>query len=401
MTTPLVTIIIPVYGVEKYLSECLDSILAQSYGNIEVILVDDKTPDRSGEIADEYATRDKRIKVIHKPKNEGLNMARATGYAESTGELVTFIDSDDKVLPEYIEKLIKTQRMTGADITMCGYMFYDAELKNPLPDQPIRQHPIEVEPSTYTKSQMIHYYLTQWDYWSHNNNTSTTCCKLFTRKVLGSIDWQDTNYSIGEDDFETIYTLTFADKYAVINDQMYLYRANPNSISNSNKFTPKYKGEPISAFDICHDFENKALRLLGSQYENEIYYRTYTLFRYYIDLLIKKHSLSTKDAVVFDKYFPIEKIKTVKNYSIDGTMLSLVENGGLVSYVTNSLIGDIENKQERIRDVESYLDRTSKDLALANRELTGYLGIKRSARLFAGNIKRRVQKKLKKLTGKS
>ena len=91
---PLLSVIIPVYKVEKYLRRCLDSIVNQTYKNLEIILVDDGSPDNSGKICDEYAQNDKRIKVIHQ-KNKGQGAARNTGIIAANGELITFVDSDD------------------------------------------------------------------------------------------------------------------------------------------------------------------------------------------------------------------------------------------------------------------------------------------------------------------
>lgn len=103
---PKISIIIPVYNVEKYLRECLDSILNQTLKEFEVILVDDGSPDNSGIICDEYANRDSRFKVIHK-KNAGVSAARNTGLKEAKGKWVTFIDSDDFVAKTFLENLYK------------------------------------------------------------------------------------------------------------------------------------------------------------------------------------------------------------------------------------------------------------------------------------------------------
>ena len=94
---PLITIIIPIYNVEKYLSKCLNSVIKQDYKNLEILLIDDGSTDSSGKIADEYGTRDKRIKVIHK-ENGGLSDARNYGLKLMTGDYVTFIDSDDRLV---------------------------------------------------------------------------------------------------------------------------------------------------------------------------------------------------------------------------------------------------------------------------------------------------------------
>ena len=105
MTKPLVTIIVPVYKVERYLSRCIESILGQTYSNFELILVDDGTPDRSGIICDRYAEKDFRIKVIHK-ENGGVSSARNAGIDVAQGEWITFVDSDDWVSENYLEVLL-------------------------------------------------------------------------------------------------------------------------------------------------------------------------------------------------------------------------------------------------------------------------------------------------------
>ena len=106
MGNALITIIVPIYNVENYLANCIDSILEQTYQNFELILVDDGSTDKSGQICDEYSIKDNRLRVIHK-KNEGVNEARLSGLEISRGAFVTFIDSDDYVSPLYIECLYK------------------------------------------------------------------------------------------------------------------------------------------------------------------------------------------------------------------------------------------------------------------------------------------------------
>ncbi len=101
---PLISVIVPIYQVEKYLEQCLDSILNQTYRQLEIILVDDGSPDRCGEICDRYASQDSRIKVIHQP-NAGLSAARNAGMDIATGEYISFIDSDDYIDLHYYEKM--------------------------------------------------------------------------------------------------------------------------------------------------------------------------------------------------------------------------------------------------------------------------------------------------------
>lgn len=116
----LISILIPVYNSGKYLCKCLDSILSQTVQGYEVILVDDGSTDNSGNICDEYATKDSRFIVVHK-NNEGVAKARITAFENSHGELITFIDSDDYVSPEYLERLSKPLLENSADIVSCNY----------------------------------------------------------------------------------------------------------------------------------------------------------------------------------------------------------------------------------------------------------------------------------------
>ncbi len=127
-----VSIIIPIYKVEKYLRKCLDSVVAQTYKNIEVILVDDGSPDSCGKICDEYVERYSFIKVIHQ-NNQGLSAARNNAVPQSTGEFITFIDSDDFVTPDYVEYLVSLMKKNCAEISVGGtvYQYEEKPIKAP------------------------------------------------------------------------------------------------------------------------------------------------------------------------------------------------------------------------------------------------------------------------------
>ena len=124
MNQPLIAIIVPVYKVEQYLRRCLDSILAQTYKNFEVILVDDGSPDQCGEICDEYARKDARFTVIHQ-ENKGLSGARNSGIekclSEKKAQYIFFVDSDDYIAKNALELLVKETRDCNFDIIMGGY----------------------------------------------------------------------------------------------------------------------------------------------------------------------------------------------------------------------------------------------------------------------------------------
>lgn len=119
-----ISVIIPVYKVEKYIHESIQSVINQTYKNLEIILVDDGSPDLCGKICDEYADLDKRIIVIHK-KNEGVSQARNTGIDISTGKYIAFLDSDDYINLRYFEVLYNNLVEKEADISVCSYIKFD------------------------------------------------------------------------------------------------------------------------------------------------------------------------------------------------------------------------------------------------------------------------------------
>lgn len=122
MTTPLISVIVPVYRVEEYLERCVKSILSQTYKNLEVILVDDGSPDQCPAICDACAEKDARVKVIHQ-ENKGLSGARNAGIDAASGEYLAFVDSDDYVNPHFIEELYQLLQDTGCAIGQCRFSY--------------------------------------------------------------------------------------------------------------------------------------------------------------------------------------------------------------------------------------------------------------------------------------
>ena len=116
----MISVIVPVYNVAKYLPQCLESIICQSYQDLEIIVVDDGSTDESGKICDEYALKDKRIRVYHL-ENQGLSAARNYGIAKAAGEYIAFLDSDDWIEPDMYKILFDLAEQTGADIVTCRF----------------------------------------------------------------------------------------------------------------------------------------------------------------------------------------------------------------------------------------------------------------------------------------
>ena len=126
--TDLVTVIVPVYNTEKYIKKCVDSILGQTYTELEVILVDDGSTDSCPRICDSYAERDSRVRVIHK-ENGGLSDARNAALDIVSGSYVTFVDGDDYIEKNYVEYLYSLIKKYGADMSICSYKSVDADGK--------------------------------------------------------------------------------------------------------------------------------------------------------------------------------------------------------------------------------------------------------------------------------
>ena len=122
----LLSVIIPVYNVEKYLDRCIRSVIGQSYENLEIILVDDGSTDNSPNLCDEWIKRDERIRVIHKI-NGGLSDARNAGLEVARGELITFVDSDDYIMLDMYSQMIEALNLYDADISVCGDFFVNEE----------------------------------------------------------------------------------------------------------------------------------------------------------------------------------------------------------------------------------------------------------------------------------
>ncbi|MBR5509665.1 MAG: glycosyltransferase family 2 protein [Lachnospiraceae bacterium] len=123
---PLISIIVPVYKVEKYLERCVESLLSQTYQNLELILVDDGSPDRCPEICDAYAKKDERIRVIHQ-NNAGLSGARNAGIDVAKGEYLAFVDSDDYIASDFIQSLYELLQETGCAIGQCRFAYVQGE----------------------------------------------------------------------------------------------------------------------------------------------------------------------------------------------------------------------------------------------------------------------------------
>lgn len=216
--SPLISIIIPVYNVEQYLRNCVESVINQTYTNWEMILVDDGSPDKCGEICDEYAVKDKRIQVIHK-ENGGLSSARNAGLdMPPKGEFVTFLDSDDFWHKDFLDRLLKACVENAADIAQCWFI---SGIETVFPDIQFTYH--------------FDIYDNHSVFMNRKANV-LMCGKLYRLSLFDGIRMPIGLYN--EDDWTAWKLYYRAKKIAVTNDKYYYYTKNPNSTMGNLRRKP-------------------------------------------------------------------------------------------------------------------------------------------------------------------
>lgn len=209
---PLVSVIVPIYRVEKYLQECVNSICEQTYRNIEIILVDDGSPDRCGWMCDDYAKQDNRIKVIHK-KNGGLSDARNAGMDIAHGEYICFVDSDDYIHREMVSIFVDHALRYDADIVCAGTQpFMDGTIPPPV----VTGGSVRI---LNRLSAMQQFVVKDWGAWG----------KLYRREIHEGILFPCGK--IHEDEAIMLHLLDRCDKIACVDDRLYYYRGREGSIT--------------------------------------------------------------------------------------------------------------------------------------------------------------------------
>lgn len=212
-----ISVIVPVYKVEPYLCRCVDSILAQTFVDFELILVDDGSPDNCGVICDEYAQKDARVHVIHQ-ENGGLSAARNAGidwvFAHSNSEWITFVDSDDWVHPQMLESMYFALQGSHAKICICNHVSISAY--------------VSMERYEEFQSRVV----SPEAFYVENEERATVACAKLYRKSI----WESLRFPRGklhEDVYITHEALFSELQIVVIDTPLYMYYSNPNSITNT------------------------------------------------------------------------------------------------------------------------------------------------------------------------
>lgn len=228
----LVTVIIPIYKVEQYLERCVDSVLSQTYPNLDIILVDDGSPDRCGEICDSYKN-DRRVRVIHQ-ENKGLSGARNAGLEIAKGEWVTFIDSDDFIVNNYVESLLSLCYKYSVKVSQCGVVR--------------GKDSVFPEESVETKEK-------KWDFHilyssSGREYRTIACAKLYKLYLFDSLRFPEGK--INEDEDTVFKVLYNAGEIAITNQHLYYYYMSSESILRSSRKTMRF--DVVSIYDDRIDF---------------------------------------------------------------------------------------------------------------------------------------------------
>lgn len=218
MNPPKISIIVPVYKVEKYLPECIDSILAQTYTDFELLLIDDGSPDNSGQICDEYASRDPRIRVFHK-ENGGVSSARNFGIERAKGEWITFVDGDDYLKRNYLDAFRFNKEK--ADLYLQGYInLINGEIESGSSFS-----------ENYTTENLLKVFIEG----EKKKLLNSPVCKIFSTAIIRQNNIQfDHNTSYGEDHIFVLDYINHCSSALVAIDQGYIYNHHENSLTTRN-----------------------------------------------------------------------------------------------------------------------------------------------------------------------
>jgi glycosyltransferase involved in cell wall biosynthesis len=226
---PKISVIIPVYNTEKYLPQCLDSVINQGLKDIEIICVDDGSKDNSGKILDEYALKDKRCKVVHK-QNEGAGAARNTGLEYATGEFVLFFDSDDYILDGALEKMYTHAQAKDADITICRSLKCLEEEKQLSPilySVDTRKLKGKTDFSPKDISDEIYQFCVGWP-WD----------KLYKLSFIKENKLAFQNLRHSNDTFFVLFSLSLAEKISILEEALVVHRTHSSSLAATRSKAP-------------------------------------------------------------------------------------------------------------------------------------------------------------------
>lgn len=294
--TPYISIIVPCYGVEKYLNKCVNSLVNQTLRDIEIIMIDDESPDNVPQMCDDWARKDSRITVVHK-KNGGLGLARNSGLEVATGEYVAFVDSDDFVDEHMYEKLLLLAEKENADACFCGYSYYDGNNINDVLEG------IAQDTKFIGRNEVDNFLFSMIGLPPEDaRDTLINMCvwrAIYRRRIIQEhhVRFVSERIAASEDVTFHAFFLPLAEKVCFITEHLYRYRFNPQSISHSY---PEWKRK--SLLGSC----SLIGEIFAKKYSKEYYINCYRrhLFRNLKTIIRKEAQRKTSLS---------EKIKEIKS----------------------------------------------------------------------------------------
>lgn len=296
MEKDLISVIIPVYNVEKYLKNCIDSVIAQTYKNIEIILVDDGSQDGCGVICDEYVEKDSRIKVFHK-ENGGLSDARNVGIEQATGKYITFIDSDDCVSSEYVEYLHELLTKNNTKISIAAHTVVSNKKRINFGEGYIE--------NVLTTAECLERMLCE------DGFSVSAWAKLYSKELFDGIRFP--KGKLNEDNGTTYKLILQCEKIAYGNRSIYNYYKRQNSITTS-KFDLR-KMDLIELTDkMCDEIDAKYPNLKNATDKKRVTSRFSILRQMLVNKLNEEEMIIEKE---IEKYIKQRKTQILKNNKMD------------------------------------------------------------------------------------
>ena len=294
LTRELISIIVPVYNVEKYLKKCIDSIVNQTYKNLEIILVDDGATDRSGEICDELAKLDNRIKVYHK-ENGGLSDARNYGVERATGDYIGFVDSDDYIDAEMYEKLYEAITKEDADVAECNFNFI-------YPNRAVKytneKYYLVLDRSKYVE-----------EYINMDKLFGSACTKLMKKELARKLHFP--KGKLYEDGFYSLDLMKVGRRFVILDAPFYNYVMREGSITNS-----RFNEKNLDLLEITNNIYNYVAVNYPSLKKAAARRKMYSYFNI-LDLIILSTDYRNKEYFIkIKKYFQRNAIKLLTNEKI-------------------------------------------------------------------------------------
>ena len=272
----MISIVVPVYNVENYLSRCIESILNQTYQNFELILVDDGSQDKSAQICDEYGKICSKIKVIHQ-ENQGPSVTRNKGTEVAAGEYITYIDSDDVVHPDYLKVLHDLCEKYNAELSCCAFSFFTEEKEILFESESKHQYML---PGLVAMNKMLYGEL----------HGSSACALLIKTDIAKRILFTPGKYH--EDDLISFKFFSSALKVGITDKAMYYYFQRPGSIMNSS-----YGQIALDELD-AGDYILENCKQFGCDSVKAATFKRYTN---YLDVFFRYPEINKKDWKTFDR----------------------------------------------------------------------------------------------------